>query len=155
MWDSDGKPVQKEVKFGNTAMLMSPSVIGMLRAGFRPFATICHNSLKTTTISVDGKYVGKQYVDNTQNDSRSVPGYFVANLALTHEFSLDGRRGSAFSRGGAIRLGLYVNNLLNNLYYVDGTVWYKGIQEDGTQVSGIGVFPQAPANFMGKVSFAF
>ncbi len=155
VWDSDGKPVQKEVKFGNTAMLMSPSVIGMLRAGFRPFATICHNSLKTTTISVDGKYVGKQYVDNTQNDSRSVPGYFVANLALTHEFSLDGRRGSAFSRGGAIRLGLYVNNLLNNLYYVDGTVWYKGIQEDGTQVSGIGVFPQAPANFMGKVSFAF
>ncbi len=155
VYDADSKPVQKVVEFGNTTMLMSPSVIGMLRLGFRPFATISRSSLKTTTLSIDGKYVGKQYVDNTKNDSRSVPGWFVTNLALTHEFTLGGRHGSAFAHGGAIRLGLYVNNMLNNLYYVDGTVWYKGIKADGTQLGGIGIFPQAPANFVGKVSFSF
>ena len=155
VYDADWKPVQREVDFGKTTMLMSPSVVGMLRIGFKPFAAVCRNSLKTTTIAIDGKYVGKQYVDNTQNDSRSIPGYFVSNLSLTHEFSLSGRYGTAFAHGGAIRLGLYVNNLLNNLYYVDGTCWYKGIKEDGTQVSGIGIFPQAPVNFMGKIGLSF
>ena len=155
VYDADWKPVQREVDFGKTTMLMSPSVVGMLRIGFKPFAAVCHNSLKTTTLAIDGKYVGKQYVDNTQNDSRSIPGYFVSNLSLTHEFSLSGRYGTAFAHGGAIRLGLYVNNLLNNLYYVDGTCWYKGIKEDGTQVSGIGIFPQAPVNFMGKIGLSF
>lgn len=149
------KPVQKEVDSGKTTMLMSPSVVGMLRVGFKPFATVSHNSLKTTTLAIDGKYVGKQYVDNTQNNDRSIPGYFVSNLSLTHEFSLSGRYGTAFAHGGAIRLGLYVNNLLNNLYYVDGVCWYKGIMEDGTQFGGIGIYPQAPANFMLKVGLSF
>ena len=154
-YDADWKPVQKEVDFGNTTMLMSPSVIGMLRIGFKPFATVCRNSLKTTTLAIDGKYVGKQYVDNTQNNDRSIPGYFVSNLSLTHEFSLSGRYGTAFAHGGAIRLGLYVNNLLNNLYYVDGVCWYKGIMADGTQIGGIGIYPQAPVNCMFKVGLSF
>ena len=156
IYDASWKPLQKEVEFGTTTMLMSPSIVGMFQVGFRPFATVFNNSLKTTTIALDGKYVGKQYVDNTQSEDRTVPGYFVSNLSLTHEFAFDGRRGRAFSHGGAIRLGAYVNNLFNNLYYVDGAVWYKGIkQSDGTQVSGIGIFPQAPVNFMLKVGLSF
>lgn len=152
IYDAEWRPVQKEVDFGTTTMLMSPSVIGMLQLDFRPFATFARNSFKTTSLSLSGKYVGKQYVDNTMSDDRSVPGYFVANLALTHEFSLPSR----IVAGSKLRLGFYINNLFNNLYYVDGTCWYKGIlQSDGSQVGGIGIYPQAPINFMGKISYSF
>ncbi len=152
IYDPEEKPLQEEVHFGKTTMLMSPSVVSMLQLQFRPFATVFSNSLKTTTLTIDGKYVGKQYVDNTKSSDRMIPGYFVSNLSLTHEFNLS----SAGAGSSRLRLGFYINNLFNNLYYVDGTCWSKGIiQSSGKTVSMIGIYPQAPISFMGKVVYAF
>lgn len=135
------------VDFGTTDMLMSPSAIGMVQLAFTPFKNVSKGSLRTTTLSINGKYVGKQYVDNTSADSRSIPGYFVSNLSLTHEFSL---------RHGKLGLGGYINNLFNNMYYADGACWYKAYNTaDGTIEDMIGIFPQAPINFMFKVSYRF
>lgn len=146
--DDDWNPTgnTKACDFGTTNMLMSPSLIGFLQLSFKPFSTICNNSLKTTTLSINGKYVGKQYLDNTSTDSRSMPGYFVSNLSLTHEFTL---------RSGKLGIGGYINNLFNNMYYADGWCWKNLMESDGSLVDGIGIFPQAPINFMFKVSYAF
>lgn len=142
-WNEKG---QKAVEYGTTRMLMSPSVVGLVQLTFNPFRTVCSNSLKTTTLTLNGKYVGKQFLDNTATDSRSIPGYYVMNLSLTHEFSL---------RHGKLGLGAYVNNLLNNMYIADGWCWKNMMESDGSIVDGVGVFPQAPANFMIRASYSF
>lgn len=137
---------QEAVTFGKTDMLMSPSVTGMLQLTFRPFVTFASNSLKTTSLTLNGKYVGRQYLDNTSSSDRAVPGYFVSNLSLTHEFTL---------KGGVLGLGGYINNLFNNLYYADGGS-YNVFNVDTRQVEpSIWVYPQAPLNFMLKLSYRF
>lgn len=137
---------QTAIDFGKTDMLMSPSVVGMLQLTFRPFAAFATNSLKTTSLSVNGKYVGRQYLDNTSSADRTVPGYFVSNLSLTHEFSLG---------GGFLGIGGYVNNLFNNLYYADGGAYNKYDIGTGKVVSDVWVYPQAPVNFMLKLTYRF
>lgn len=150
-WEATGKT--KEVGYGTTDMLMSPSVMGFLQLSFSPFRTISSNSLKTTTLSLNGKYVGRQYLDNTSTKSRSIPGYFVSALSLTHEFSL--RRRDSSADAGKLGVGLYVNNLFNNMYYADGMCWKNFLESDGSLYEGIGIYPQAPANFMLKLSYRF
>lgn len=136
--------------YGNTSMLMSPSVSGMVRLSFAPWRAIASNSLKTTTFAIDGKYVGKQYLDNTMTDGRSIPDYFVSNLSISHTFSL--RRMETSS----LTLSFYINNLFNNLYYADGWCWKNIVEEDGNSLSdGIGVYPQPPLNCMFRMSLRF
>ena len=137
---------QHQMRFGRTTMLMSPSVSGMARLAFSPWKGIASNSLKTTTLAVDGKWVGKQYLDNTMNDDSSVPAYFVANLSLSHEFAL---------KGSSLGLGLYISNLFNNMYYADGWAWNVYNVDTEKTESYPGIYPQAPLNFMFKVSYRF
>ena len=143
-----GEPYEtRPYSYGDTDMLLSPSVVGMLRASLSPWKGSARGSLKTTTLSIDGKYVGRQYIDNTMRDAMKIPAYFVANLSLSHEFDL-----------GSGKLGLagYVNNLFNNLYYAYG--WrYEGcyVDESLPIEYGIGVYPQPETNFMFKVTYSF
>ncbi len=135
----DGAPNETKVfNYGNSAMLMSPSVNGMMRLSVIPW--------KAAAISIDGKYVGKQYIDNTGRDEMEIPAYFVSNLSLSREFTLG---------DGFLGLTGYVNNLLNNMYYAAGWRWEGYLKETGTLDYGIGVYPQAPVNFMLKLSYRF
>ncbi|MBR2947925.1 MAG: TonB-dependent receptor [Bacteroidales bacterium] len=131
-------PGQQEIDFGQTDMLMSPSVIGMLQFSFKPF--------KKTTISINGKYVSKQYIDNTSSDLRAIPEYYVVNLMASHSFNLP---------TGVIELSGYINNLTNHLFYADGWTYNVYDTDSGKIVSDIGIFPQAPINFMLKLSYKF
>ena len=144
-WEPNGKVT--ELTYGKTTMLMSPSLTGMARLAFSPWRGIASNSLKTLTLALDGKYVGRQYMDNTMAESRSIPSYFVSNLSLSYEVLMRG--------DDALQFSFYVNNVLNNMYYADGWCWKNIVEEDGSLVDGIGVYPQAPANWMMKVSYRF
>ena len=136
---------QQTEHFDKVTMLMSPSVVGMGQLSWTPLQNLARGSFKTTTLSLDAKYVGQQYWDSTEDPDRCIPAYWVANAALTHEFAL---------KTGKLGLGLYVNNVLNRLYYADAWVWRAYFQEDGWYQEE-GVFPQAPRNFMVKVSYRF
>ena len=135
-WTMTGRTTMYE--YGNSTMLMSPSVTGMMKLTFIPW--------KKAAVSIDGKYVGMQYLDNTMTLSRSIPSYFVSNLSVSHTFDLN---------RGSLGLALYVNNLFNNMYYADGWCWKNIIEEDGALVDGIGIYPQAPVNYMLKASYRF
>ena len=135
-WVMTGRTTMYE--YGNSTMLMSPSVTGMMKLTFIPW--------KKAAVSIDGKYVGMQYLDNTMTLSRSIPSYFVSNLSVSHTFDLN---------RGILGLALYVNNLFNNMYYADGWCWKNIIEEDGALVDGIGIYPQAPVNYMLKASYRF
>ena len=143
-WAETGRTTA--VNYGTTTMLMSPSITGMARLAVSPWRGIASNSLKTTTLAIDGKYVGKQYMDNTMADSRSIPAYFVTNVSLSHEFNL---------KEGKLGLSAYIHNALNSMYYADGWCWKNMVEEDGALVDGIGVYPQAPLNYSLKVSYRF
>ena len=135
-WAMTGRTTMYE--YGNSTMLMSPSVTGMMKLTFIPW--------KKAAVSIDGKYVGMQYLDNTMTLSRSIPSYFVSNLSVSHTFDLN---------RGSLGLALYVNNIFNNMYYADGWCWKNIIEEDGALVDGIGIYPQAPVNYMLKASYRF
>lgn len=142
-WDELG--TTQAFDYGKTTMLMSPSVTGMVQVSVNPFVN-ASSSLKTTTLSINGKFVGKQYLDNTEREEMAVPSYFVSNLSLTHEFKLN---------SGFLGLSAYVNNLLNSEYYASGWRWEYVYQGTKDMETGVGVYPQATRNFMVKVSYRF
>ena len=126
------------VSYGRTTMLLSPSVVGMLRLSATPW--------KDGLLSVDAKYVGKQFIDNSMREELAIPAYWV----------MDAMAGTSFRMGtGILTLSLHVNNLLNRLYYASGWRWESADPETGAISTGIGVYPQAPCNFMLKAAYSF
>jgi len=136
---------QDQVRFDKVTMLMSPSAVAMGRLSWTPLQNIARGSLRSTTLALDAKYVGKQYWDNTEDADRCIPAYWVSDASLTHEFQLG---------TGKIGLGLHVNNLFNRLYYADAWVYRAFFDESGWYQEE-GVFPQAPRNFMLRLSYRF
>ena len=134
--------------FDRTTMLLSPSVIAGGALSVRPFDALLKNP--GPELRLTGKYVGKQYLDNTSSEDRTVPAYFVANLSLTQQFSV-GRRD--LSRRPVLGVGAYVDNLFNHLYYADGGAWKYYNIDSGEVVSGVYIYPQAPIHGMVKVWF--
>ena len=126
------------IHYGKTTMLMSPSVIGMMRLSFVPWQDL--------TFCVDGKYVGKQYIDNSMREEMAIPAYFVMDAQLSKSFPIG---------GGRLSIGLYVHNLLNHMYYASGWRWESYSEVDANVYTGIGVYPQATRNFSIKVRFSF
>lgn len=129
---------QQTEEFKKVTMLLSPS--------FTAAGSASWTLIKNTVLSVDAKYVGKQYWDNTQNADRCIPAYWVANASLSHEFTLG---------PGTLGLGIYVNNLLGKKYYADAWVYRAYFQQEASWYQEEGVFPQAPRNFMVKLSYRF
>ena len=129
----------KEERYENTTMLLSPSVVGMGRIALAPF----EGWWKPLSLTLSGKYVGKQYWDNTQNEDRRIPAYFVTDLSLTHSFALP---------TGSLGVSLYVNNLLNRAYYAYAWVYRAW---DGGEYVEAGLYPQALRNLMVKVTYSF
>lgn len=132
--------------FSSVAMLNSPSVIGMARLGLTPFKRLCSGAWKNTLLALDGKYVGRQYWDNTETLERSVPAYFIANLSLIQEFYLG---------GGRLGFGAYVNNILNNRYYAYAWVSRVHFKDTNEMVQEEGLYPQAPVNCMFRIYYRF
>ena len=94
--------------------------------------------LPSLELHLVGKYVGKQYFDNTMNNDRSLSPYFVSNLGVGWNPS--------FKRTKNVTVQFVVNNLFNNSYISNGYGgnWY----EDGTENTWAYYFPQAGINFM-------
>ena len=144
---------QHEVDFENTDILMSPSIVGMANATFRPFA-LSKKSLKTAYLSLNCKYVGRQYYDNTSSSERSIPAYFVADVSTGYEVPLKKSQSFAYD-DNSISFSLHINNIFNRLYYADAWLWRAYFQQDDAYYAQTGIYPQAPVNFMFKVSLRF
>ena len=143
---------QHKVDFENTDILMSPSLVGMASVNVRPFA-FSPNSLKSVSASLSGKYVGKQYYDNTSSDERSIPAYFVSDLSLAYDIPLYHR--SEQNEGSSLALSFHIHNLFNRNYYADAWLWRAYFQEENSYYSDTGIYPQAPINWMFKVAWKF
>ena len=90
----------------NTDLSFSPSIVGAAIATFRPF-----NGAKFQII---GKYVGKQYCDNTSREVYALDPYFLLNLRASYDWT--------FRNGSYLRFNLALNNLTNHKYRLNAWV---------------------------------
>ena len=132
---------QHAVDFENTDILMSPSLVGMASVTFRPFA-YSSGSLKSLYANLNGKYVGRQYYDNTSSQERSIPAYFTGDLSLGYEIS-------------SLTFSFHIHNLFNRKYYADAWLWRAYFQQEDAYYSEVGIYPQAPMNWMFKAAWRF
>lgn len=129
---------QRADHIGKTNISYSPDVVGMASISYQPTKDLSFNLL--------GKYVGKQYLDNTSNDEKSIPSYFTSNLSAGYTF--------AKTEIGTISLQLFANNIFNSKYIANGWASTKIFNKEGTY-NWIGYYPQATRNYMVKVTVAF
>ena len=138
--DADWSPLpQKPYYFKNTQLSFSPQTTGMAMVSYFPAENVY--------ISLHGKYVGKQYFDNTSNDSRAIPSYLVMGLKGSKTFPING---SSF-----IDIQLFADNLLNRLYFSNAWVYMAEFANGADRYVEEGLYPQAGINFTAKVVFRF
>lgn len=92
------------------------------------------------------KYVSRQYMDNTQNRSRSLDPYLVNDIRLNYRLS-------NIPVLKSVTATLQVNNVFNALYESNGFTF--GWLEQGTPVHYNYYYPQAGTNFLLQLKWAF
>ena len=128
---------QDTFHYSKSSLAYSPSLIaaGMLQVF--PFA---HAEINTGV-----KYAGKQFLDNTGSDAKSINGYFVQDLTLQYTLQ------TSFTRN--ITLVARLNNVWNRKYESNGYT-YSYIY-DKALVRENFYFPMAGRNFMMAVNMKF
>ncbi|MFN2313151.1 MAG: TonB-dependent receptor [Bacteroidales bacterium] len=103
------------------------------------------NPVERFSFRLTGKYVGKQYFDNTMSPDRTINTYFVSNLAAAYGIEL--------KKAGELTLRFMVNNLFNTMYENNayGGMW----SEDGVEKTWAYFFPQAGINYTAGISLSF
>jgi iron complex outermembrane receptor protein len=91
------------------------------------------------------QYVGRQYLDNTSNQERSIDPYFVSNVRIGYVFK------PTFVK--ELGIDLTVNNLFNEAYETGGFV-YSYI-EGGKSQKEDGYFTQAGTHALVRVTIRF
>ena len=135
-WENGG---YREEHYGRTPMLLSPGCVAMGRVQWT-------TDRRGPVVALDGKWVGKHYLDNTGADERSIPGYFVTNFSVQQTMR--------FERY-SLEAGLYVNNLLNRLYCASGWTYRAWQGGEDPWYSETGLYPQAPRNWMLRLALVF
>jgi iron complex outermembrane recepter protein len=123
--------------YRDTDISFSPSVIAGSSFTYAPV-----KGLEATLLT---KYVGKQYLDNTQNDDRSIDPYLVNDVRLRYALETN------FIR--QIALSFLVNNVLDEMYESNGYTW--GYLDGATSYRENYYYPQAGRNFMAMLTLSF
>ncbi|MEI8202441.1 MAG: TonB-dependent receptor [Bacteroidota bacterium] len=129
-WD-DGS--QLAIEHHNTDLAFSPSVIAS--AGVSVFP------LKYFYINLSGKYVGKQYLDNTSDEGRMLKDYFTSDIKLSYTIKTKIIK--------EIEFNLMVNNLFSKKYESNG--WTYSYINQGAQSTENYYYPQAGINYLAAI----
>ncbi len=128
---------QEKISYKNTDISFSPAVV----AG----STINILPVKNAEISLLSKYVSRQYLDNTEQESRSLNPYFVQDVRLSYTI-----KSKLISN---LQIIAMVNNVLDNKYEANGyTFSYKA---GGTLSTENFYFPMAGINYMVGLNLKF
>lgn len=128
-----------------TDLALSPSLIGAAMLTYEPF--------RNAKLQLTGKYVGKQYGDNTSREVYAIDPYFMLNLRASYTFELP--------HAQKLELQLAVNNLLNHKHRL--YAWAEDWEEGWDDVNNvpldyrhhIAYFQQPGINFMGRILYKF
>lgn len=129
--------------YNNSTLAFSPSVIanGFLDFHYKGFKANWHTG-----------YVGRQYLDNTECEARSIEGYTRTDIALSYDLKCweKGLRHVVF--------GVNLGNIFNTRYAQSGWV-YSAVLDDvhpnDNRYYQIGYIPSAGFTAMGSVTLKF
>jgi iron complex outermembrane receptor protein len=125
---------QKTNNYSATDIALSPAIVGAATISFFP--------VQKLEISFPGKFVDKQYLDNTQQEGRKLNAYYEQNARLVYTVKCKALKKIDF-------IG-QVNNLFNKKYEPNGYTYnyfYGGVLSVNNYY-----FPMAKTNFMVAVN---
>ena len=134
-WD-DGS--QEEEFLGNTPISFSPNVVLANDFTFTP--------IKRLELSLITKFVSRQYLDNSGNETYCLKPYTYTNLRISYTF--------LFARfAQELELFVQANNLFNAKYESDG--WIYSYYYENSRYTDAAFYPQAGINFLGGIRLRF
>ncbi|MGQ9847664.1 MAG: TonB-dependent receptor domain-containing protein, partial [Bacteroidales bacterium] len=133
-WDTWG---QKTDTLKNRDISYSPSTIAGSNLSYEP--------IKNLIFTLQTKYVGSQYLDNTQDNETKIDAYLVNNLIV--QYSLKPKWTKEFN------IQLALNNLSNKVYVSNG--WAYTYYYYAKKQYAIAYYPQAPLHFSLSLSVKF
>lgn len=128
---------QDTIAHTNTDLAFSPNVVAAFGINLEV--------AKGLNVTLLGKYVGQQFLDNTSTDTRKIDSYFIGTLDISYTL-----KDVLFKE---IQFGLRVNNLFNENYESNGYTW--GYINGGERTVENFYYPQAGRNFLGRVTIQF
>jgi iron complex outermembrane receptor protein len=125
---------QETFTYTNTDIAFSPNVVGSAIIEYKPSKNLSLNWLS--------KYVGRQFLDNTANEARSLDAFFTNDLRISYAAA------PRFFKG--LEVNLLINNIFNELYEPNGyTFSYFVPGGNGRElVTENFYYPQAGTNFL-------
>jgi len=130
--------------YGKTNISFSPSFVGSNAIIYQPSEKI--------SLSLLSKYVGKQYMGNTDQPNSILESYFVNDLNITYSLKPE----KIFQ---SISINFLINNILNKEYISNGYYYtYDDTWSVPGQIKtldGAGYYPQATRNFLAGLVFEF
>jgi iron complex outermembrane receptor protein len=153
-WDTGEQEI---IEYKDTDLAFSPNVVAR---GEASFVILKESSRHSLLVSLSGKYVGKQFLDNTSNENTALPGFFFSDLRLNYDLKK--------VVGEKLSLIFSVNNLFDNKYSSNGWT-YRFISggydprpddpysrsEGGDVYNLTGFFPQAGRHWMATLRLVF
>ena len=138
-WDNGSQTIH----YDNSTLAFSPSTI------LNGFITLHHKGWQAVWHT---NFVSRQYLDNTENEDRSLPSYSTSNLSLSYTLKPKKVLKEAI-------FGLSFSNLFDKHYAASGWV-YSAIYESGghgndNRYYQIGFIPMAGFTMMGNVTLRF
>lgn len=128
----------------NTNIAFSPNVIASNAFTFIP--------IENTTVSLLTKFVGEQFMGNTDSDFSKLDSYITNDIHFNYELKTN----KWFQ---SINFNVLLNNIFNvkyisnGYYYTYDDTW--STQGVTTTIEGAGYYPQAQFNILAGISFKF
>ncbi|GMQ30066.1 TonB-dependent receptor [Algoriphagus confluentis] len=125
---------QEAFTYTNTDIAFSPNVVGSAIIEFKPSKNLSLNWLS--------KYVGRQFLDNTANEARSLDAFFTNDLRISYSAT------PRFFKG--LEVNLLINNIFNELYEPNGYTFSYFVPGDTGRelITENFYYPQAGTNFL-------
>ena len=149
----------------NTDIALSPKVIGNLGLTYQ----CLKNEKNDLSVTINGKYVGQQFLDNTSNSNTILPAYSTTDLHFNYSLGLfKNIDRDAMHRVSTISFSFSVLNLFNAKYVSNGYAsryTYAGsnptindpyVRSEGNGfINYAGFYPQAGRHFILSASVRF
>lgn len=132
---------QVAFEYEDTDIAFSPNVVGSAIIEFKP--------LESVSINWMSKYVSRQYLDNTQTNSRSLDAFFTNDLRISYQTQ------PRFFK--SLELNLMINNIFNQMYEPNGYTFSYFVPGDRGKelITENFYYPQAGTNFLLGLSLKF
>ncbi len=155
-WDTGA---QVAADHSDTDLSFSPSIVSGAELSWYPLSAKDQASTHSLEVSLLGKYVSRQFIDNTQSEHTQLDAYVFSDLRLRYAFRC--------ARLKQLTATLLVRNILDAQYATNAWAYrfrYSGGDprddpytrlEQGSTYNQTGYFPQAGRNFLLGLSLEF